>query len=89
MLGLGLAKNARVRVSQVLGLAKNASSSKKMVHAIVKYMLFSTFICSLNQRKCSLPFMLSCSCYCQIMLAIKIKCFNKMLYILSAVEKRN
>ena len=36
MLGLGLAKNARVRVSQVLGLAKNASSSKKMVHAIVK-----------------------------------------------------
>jgi hypothetical protein len=27
MLGLGLAKNARVRVSQVLGLAKNASSS--------------------------------------------------------------
>ena len=37
----------------------------------------------------SLPFMLSCSCYCQIMLAIKIKCFNKMLYILSVVEKRN
>jgi hypothetical protein len=29
------------------------------------------------------------ACYCQIMLAIKIKCFNKMLYILSAVEKRN